>query len=172
MPGKLKKIVIHWTAGAYGNLERDHYHYVIDHRGAVHSGTKPPESNIPKNGESLSPQPTGTYVPHCGGGNSFAIGVSLVGMGLYAGRSKPGKYPLTAIQCEKAWEFIASLCEKYNIPITPETVFTHYEFGKKNPRTASAGKIDITFLPHKPNLKPDEIGDYIRQKIKWYYTNK
>ena len=57
-----------------------------------------------------------------------------------------------------------------NIPITPDTVLTHYEFGIKHPKTTSAGKIDITFLPHQANLDKLQIGDFIRNKVLWYYN--
>lgn len=46
---------------------------------------------------------------------------------------------------------------------------THYEFGKANPKTSSNGKIDITFLHPFPEIKEDEMGDFIRNKIRWYY---
>jgi hypothetical protein len=86
----------------------------------------------------------------------------------YQGAGKVGAYPLTQKQCEASWAWIARLCLEHGIAVTPETVFTHYEFGKLHPDSDSAGKIDITHLPHQPNLKPDEIGDYIRQKVRWY----
>lgn len=63
----------------------------------------------------------------------------------------------------------ASLCKQYGIKITTDTVLTHYEFGLKHPKTSSAGKIDINFIPHTPELLPNEIGAFIRNKIKWYY---
>jgi hypothetical protein len=46
---------------------------------------------------------------------------------------------------------------------------THYEFGQKNPKTTSYGKIDIVYLHEYPSLKANEIGDFIRNKIRWYY---
>ena len=45
---------------------------------------------------------------------------------------------------------------------------THYEFGLKNPKTTSAGKIDIIYLPPYPWVSKDEVGSFIRSKIKWY----
>ena len=66
----------------------------------------------------------------------------------------------------------ADLCLKYNIPITPKTVFTHYEFGKAHPKTSSAGKIDITFIPPYPDIKADDCGCFIRTKILWYVKRR
>ena len=62
----------------------------------------------------------------------------------------------------------AQLALKYEIPIKSTTVMTHYEFGKSHPETSSRGKIDITFLPPFSWLEKDEIGKFIRSKIKWY----
>lgn len=161
IPKTLRYICIHWTAGAYDNLELGHYHFTVDKAGKVHEGKLKPESNIP-------PLINGKYVEHCGGGNSYCIGLALIGMAGYKGPKAIGKYPLTAQQCEAGWAKVAELCRKHDIPVDAEHVFTHYEFGKNHPRTSSAGKIDIVHLPHKPELKPEEIGDYIRGKVTWY----
>jgi hypothetical protein len=86
----------------------------------------------------------------------------------YTSPRSQGRYPLTAKQCEATWKLVAEQCHKYGIPVTEDTVYTHYEFGKRNPGSDSAGKIDITYLPYKPELKPEEVGDYIRGKVTWY----
>ena len=65
-------------------------------------------------------------------------------------------------------ELCAKLSKKYKIPIGAQTVMTHYEFGIKNPKTTSAGKIDIIYLPPYPWVEKEEIGSFIRSKIKWY----
>jgi len=159
----LRRVCIHWSAGGYtpGDAERYHYHFTVDAMGNIGIGRFKPENNIP-------PLRNGGYASHCGGGNSYTIGVALCGMAGYTSPRSQGRYPLTAKQCEAAWKLIAEQCYKYGIPVTEDTVYTHYEFGKKNPESDSAGKIDITFLPHKPELKPGEVGDYIRGKVTWY----
>lgn len=86
----------------------------------------------------------------------------------YKNNKDIGKYPLTKIQCERAFKLIADLSKKYNIAITPQNVMTHYEFGLKNPKTSSAGKIDIIYLPPYPHVVKNEIGDFIRSKARWY----
>lgn len=156
----LERIIIHWTAGSYTNLELDHYHFVVDKDGEVHTGKKPPESNS-------RPLPW-NYVPHCGGGNTGSIGISMAGMAGFKHSKDVGKYPLTQKQCESCWKKCAALAKKYNIPLTEDGIMTHYVFGKRNPKTSSAGKIDIVCLPHEPNLKADEINPYILNKVKWY----
>lgn len=154
----LKRIIIHWTAGTNqpNNVDIQHYHYLLNAVGEVKRGKYKPQDN-----ENCS---DGVYAPHCGGGNTGSIGVAMCGMSGYPYT----KYPLTAVQCESCWKLCAELCKQYNIDVTPDTVMTHYEFGKKHPKTTSYGKIDIVYLPPHPEIQKDKIGDYIRNKVKWY----
>jgi len=92
----------------------------------------------------------------------------MCGMAGFSSSKNVGKYPLTKVQCERCFKLIAELSKKYNILITPQTVMTHYEFGKAHPNATSAGKPDITFLPPFSYLSPNEIGSFIRNKAKWY----
>lgn len=160
----MKKIIIHWTAGTNQpcNTDYEHYHYLINKDGIICKGKYEVRDNENCN--------DGKYAQHCGGGNTGAIGVSMCGM--YVPKNvniKDTKYPLTKKQCEATFKLVAELCKKYNISISPQTVMTHYEFGQKNPKTSSYGKIDIIFLHAYPNVKQLEMGDFIRNKIRWYY---
>ena len=158
----LNKIIIHWTAGGSipNDVDRNHYHYMIDSQGQLHSGKHKPEDNINCN--------DGKYAAHTGGGNTGAIGVALCGMLGFKDKNNVGRFPLTQKQVESALYFIAGLSLKYKIPVTPQSIMTHYEFGKANPKTSSAGKIDIIYLPPYPDVPADKIGDFLRGKIKWY----
>lgn len=164
------KICIHWSAGPYKRTDLDfqHYHFSVGDNAIVEPGKFKPNDNIPSpvTGQLRS----GQYAAHCGGGNSYAIGFSLRGMAGYSSPLRVGAYPLLPAQCEAAWKFLAELCIKYDIVISPDTVYTHYEFGKRHPDSTSAGKIDITHLPFGParQLPAEKIGDYIRAKITWY----
>lgn len=160
--GKLNKIIIHWTAGAYkpNSVDLRHYHFLIDDQGRVNYGIYKPEDN-----EDCT---DGRYAQHTGGGNTGAIGVALCGMSRFSSSSNMGNYPLTKVQCEAAFAFLAKLAKKYNIAIDDEHIMTHYEFGKLRPNTSSAGKIDIIYLPPYPEITTDEVGNFIRRKIKWY----
>lgn len=164
--GKLKYIVFHHTAGGWypNDIDRAHYHYMIDKDGGVHEGRLKPEANA-RNLAGVAP---GQYAAHCGGGNSYAIGLALCGMAGYSSRAQVGKYPLTRKQFEAACEKAAELCLEHDITPSPMTVYTHYEFGKRRPDTTSKGKIDITYLPFRPDLLPDQIGDHIRSTVAWY----
>ena len=158
----MKRIIVHWTAGAYKPNSTDlaHYHYLIDDEGKVYEGNFKPEDNENCN--------DGRYAAHTGGGNTGSIGISLCGMCGFVNRKCVGAYPLTKVQCERAFKLIAELSKKYNIQITPQNVMTHYEFGLKHPNTTSAGKIDIVYLPPYPEVEQSKIGDYIRNKARWY----
>lgn len=164
MENKLTRICLHWSVGQYTPNPDDlaHYHYLLDDKGVIHNGNKPPESNLPSNVEK------GDYTAHLGGGNSGTIGVSLASMLGYVDRKNMGKFPFTEIQFNNACKLIASLCKKYGIQVTPSTVFSHYEFGKLHPQSPSGGKIDITVLPFDLSVQPDQVGDYIRNKVKSY----
>lgn len=161
----MKRIIIHWTAGTNQPNGTDylHYHYLINGDGLVVKGKYKPEDNLNCN--------DGKYAQHTGGGNTGSIGVSMCGMLGFKSSKDVGKYPLTKKQCESCFKKVAELCKQYNIPVTAQTVMTHYEFGKSHPNTSSAGKIDIIYLPPYPEQTADKIGDFIRNKIRWYYSH-
>lgn len=160
----MKRIIIHWTAGVYypNQTDLEHYHFLIDKDGKIHNGKYKPEDN-----ENCY---DGKYAAHTGGGNTGAIGISFCGMYNFYNRYSVGNYPLTKVQLEAGFKLCAELCKKYNIAITPETVMTHYEFGLKHPNTSSAGKIDIIYLPPYPWIAKDDVGQFIRSKVRWYST--
>lgn len=158
----MKRIIIHWTAGAYkpNATDLEHYHYLVDSDGNIHTGKHKVEDNENCN--------NGNYAAHTGGGNTGSIGISLCGMAGFSSRQNVGKYPLTKIQCERCFKLIAELSKKYNIAITPQNIMTHYEFGLKHRNTTSCGKIDIIYLPPYPDVEQAKVGDFIRNKARWY----
>jgi len=154
----MKRIIIHWTAGVNqpNTHEYECYHYLINGDGLVINGKYTPEDN-----ENCY---DGKYAAHTGGGNTGSIGIAMCGMAGYKSPKDCGNFPLTKKQCERCFKLIAELAKKYNMCITQDTVMTHYEFGKTHPKTTSAGKIDITYLPPYSWVGKDEIGDFIRNK--------
>lgn len=163
----MKRIVIHWTAGTNkaNGTDRLHYHYIIEGDGNILNGKFPVSANqVCRNDSKGNPM----YAAHTGGGNTGSIGVSMCGMAGFKGVNSVGEYPLKQKQCEACFKFVAELCKKYNIPITSQTVLTHFEFGKANPNTSSAGKIDIVYLPPYPDVQRSKVGDFIRNKVRWY----
>ena len=161
----MKRIIIHWTAGTYqpNNTDFEHYHYLVNGDGMVINGKFKPEDNLNCN--------DGKYAAHTGGGNTGSIGIAMCGRAGYSsakGISRT-KYPLTKVQCERCFKLVAELCQKYNLQVTPQTVLTHYEFGKSHPNTSSAGKIDIVYLPPYGIMEQLKVGNFIRSKVKWYF---
>ncbi len=158
----MKRIVIHWTAGTYypSEYEKLHYHFLVDKCGVVHSGKFKPEDN-----EICKPK---KYAMHTGGGNTGSIGVAICAMAGFKNKNCVGNYPILKKQFESTMKLCAELANKYKINVTPQTVFTHYEFGLKNPKTSSAGKIDIVFLPPYSWVTQYEVGSFVRAKVKWY----
>lgn len=162
----LDKITFHWTAGGWmpSAHEKECYHFLIDRDGDLHKGNHSPQDNL----NCLD----GNYAAHCGGGNTGNIGIAYCGC--YVPKGTPvskTRYPMTAKQVEAGFKLAAELCKYFKIPIDKDHVFTHYEFGLAHPKTASAGKIDITYMHPFPDLKANEIGDFIRNKVQWYFKN-
>lgn len=162
--GKLNKIIVHWTAGHTHPCEEDlnAYHFVVDGDGLIHTCYHEPEDNIDCK--------DGNYAQHCGGGNTGAIGVAACGMWGYNDSTrtcKDSKDMLTHTQMEALFAWVAYLCKKYSI--LPKQVLTHAEFGKAHPKSSSAGKIDINIIPWDNVYGIKETGDYIRNKVQWYY---
>lgn len=163
----MKRIIFHWTGGSnYPNsADLQHYHFLIDKDGKLYKGKFPVSSNAVCKTDQFG---HALYAAHTGGGNTGSIGVAVCGMANFNGKLSSTKFPLTAIQLEKMFSVGAKLCKQYAIPISPDTVLTHYEFGRAYPKTTSHGKIDISFLPPYLSLKSDEVGIFIRNKVLWY----
>lgn len=158
----MKRIILHWTAGTYYPNPHDLecYHFLVDKDGNIYNGKFKPEDNIIcKSGE---------YAAHTGGGNTGSIGIAMCAMANFKNKNETGSYPVTLKQFEAAMELCANLAEKYDITVPPDNIITHYEFGLKHPKTSSAGKIDIIYLPPYPWVAQNDIGAFIRYKIKWY----
>jgi len=157
----MKRIIFHWTAGSYNvnETDKEHYHFIIDGNGKVHAGDLAPEANI-------STSDNDGYAAHTKNCNTGAIGVSVACMaGAIESPFSPGPYPMKKIQWDQMIVQGAYLCDKYNIPVTPETTLTHAEvepvLGIKQ-----AGKWDITVLPFDLTVKGHKaVGDKLRREI-------
>ena len=188
---KLQRIIIHHTAGLYTpNLDdMQHYHYLIDYNKVTDTASVLSHKNRPtihKPEDNLNcTRGTGTYAAHVGGLNTGSIGISACcHLGYSIGHA--GEYPLTKKQFELLCSTVAQVCKEYNIPVVPlpftgdnAGIGTHAEVGihaqnliksGQNPGLLiqDLGKVDILFLEFQPNLQPNEVGDFIRKKIKWY----
>ena len=157
----MKRIVIHWSAGTSwaNDLDRDHYHYLIEGDGTVIEGKRPVSANA-------GPLVAGRYAAHTLGCNTGSIGVALCGMaGAVERPFSAGKYPINAVQLDAAAALVARLCAQYGIAVTPETVLTHAEV-QPTLGIKQRGKWDIARLPWRPDLiGPKACGDYIRSRV-------
>lgn len=161
----MKRIILHWTAGGLvpTSYEKEFYHYLVDSVGKIYSGKFKPEANLICR--------KGMYAAHTGGGNTGSIGVSMCGMANFRSKNNVGDFPITKIQFESTMKLCSQLTKQYGIHVSPETVMTHYEFGQRHPETTSYGKIDIIFIPPYSWVSKDDIGSFIRSKIRWYEDN-
>lgn len=159
----MQRIIIHWTGGKYtpNSTDWEHYHFIVDGSGKVHAGKYKPEDNENCN--------DGKYAQHTGGGNTGSIGIAMACMYGYRNRKNAGNYPMTRVQFEACMKKIAELCKEYFILICPDMLMTHYEFGQTHPKTTSACKIDITYLPPYSYVEQENIGKFIRSKVLWYF---
>jgi hypothetical protein len=158
-----KEIILHWTAGTYKccDADKEHYHFIIDGDGKTIEGKYSIQDN-----ENCK---DGKYAQHTAQSNTGAIGIACCGMYEYIGRDRIGRYPLKRIQIERMCELAGKLAKKYNIPIEMEFIHTHYEEGLMHPETSNRYKSDINFLPYDKKIPAGQVGDYLRQKILWYY---
>lgn len=159
------RITIHHTVGRYEQFFND-YHYCIaynskDKKAYVHKGIYTPEDN--------NDTSDGKYAPHCAFANTGNIGIGICACLGYDSKTKTSKtYPITAQQIELTFELTAELCVKYNINVSE--VQTHYERDRKLAKPS--GKVDILFIPSYPDVKPQDIGNFIRSKVKYYMSKK
>ena len=149
-----RNIILHWTAGDYYPNATDlmHYHYLVDRDGIIHKGRYKPSDNLNCT--------DGNYAAHCGGGNTGRIGIALCCRLNYEIQPKPK-------QLEAFCKLAAQLCILYGLE--PTDCVTHAEWGVSHPKTSSYGKIDINYIPNPPITGIKECGDYLREKISWYY---
>lgn len=162
-----RKIICHWTAGTLtpNGTDKEHYHYMVDGKGNVYKGDHSIEAN--DNCQD------GEYAAHCGGGNTCRIGVAVCGMLGFSPPTKNNKnYLLTKIQMEALYLLNARLLfsEGY-VKLSDKDSYvlqTHMEFGLKHTKTTSYGKVDICYIPCNPEIQPEDVGDFIRNKSNYY----
>jgi len=158
----MKRIIIHWSAGTHtpSAIDKKHYHYIVGGGGAVVEGDLPVSAN----------QSTATeYAAHTRGLNTGSIGVSFAAM--HGAKERPftaGEYPITKAQVEAMTRLVSDLSERYDIPITLETILTHAEV-EPNLGVKQRGKWDVTWLPDMDQVgEARTVGDLLRQKVRDY----
>ena len=156
----MERIIIHWTAGTHnaGDLDRRHYHFVIEGDGTVVTGQYAPEDN-----ESTSTP----YAAHTRSLNTGSIGVAFAAM--HGAKERPfsaGKYPITEAQIDALTALVADLGDKYRIPITPRTILTHAEV-QGTLGVTQRGKWDVMWLPGMTQPgHPETVGNLLRERVR------
>ena len=157
----MKRIIIHWSAGTHtvSDVDRKHYHFIIDGDGGMALGRFKPEDNLST--------ADGTYAAHTKGTNTGAIGIAVAAMhGAQERPFKTGPYPITEKQVEALVRQCARLALQYGIPVARDTVLTHAEV-ERTLGIKQNGKWDIMWLPGWDAPRdPIVAGDYLRTKIR------
>lgn len=157
----LHRVILHWTAGAYGEiaLERRHYHLLVNSEGRVTMGDLAPEANADCR--------DGQYAAHTRALNTGSIGVAVDAMGGARERPfYPGPYPVTAAQLRGMVRAVADLCLTYDIPVSRFSVLTHAEV-QPTLGVWQRAKWDITWLPWLEEPEdPVTVGGMIREAIR------
>ena len=156
----MKRLVLHWTGGAHtpSNIDKQHYHFIIDGAGKVHPGRFPVEANE-------RPQ-KGKYAAHTLNCNTGSIGIAVAAMG--GAQERPfdaGRYPITPAQIDALVALCRTLAGQYRIPVTPQTILSHAEV-QPTLGIKQKGKWDIAWLPgmEKPG-DPVAVGNKLRAMI-------
>jgi hypothetical protein len=159
LPGKPKRIILHWTGGTYhvGLSDRRSYHYVIDGDGLPHEGV-PVHWNMRPTASTLN------YAAHTRMMNSFSVGIAFAGMFGAHERGPYGKWPLTQEQVMAGCYFIGQLCREWELDVTSDTVHTHAEADWRH-GVRQNGKWDINVLPWDPSLSREEVSAQLRRWV-------
>lgn len=151
---------MHWTAGGHhaSDLDRKHYHEIVQGDGVRVTGNLLPEAN-----ESTS---DGVYAAHTRALNTGSIGLAMAAMrGARERPFHPGDAPIKAGQLHAFVQMVAEYADTYSIPITRKTVLTHAEV-QPTLVVWQRGKWDIAWLPGmaRPG-DPVHVGDELRAMI-------
>lgn len=165
-PCSMKRVVIHWTAGAYAasELDRRHYHLLVQGDGTIVRGLYSIDDNV-----STS---DGKYAAHTRNCNTGSIGISMCCMAGTTERPfNPGACPMKEAQWDTAARAVAQLCRFYQIPVTPKTVLAHGEI-ELNLGIKQLGKWDPLLLPWRTGLSKTEVAQAFRGLVEKYLEGR
>ncbi|NBB70154.1 MAG: peptidoglycan-binding protein [Alphaproteobacteria bacterium] len=155
-----ERIICHWTAGAYdaSDLDRQHYHFLIEGDGTVRRG---------RHAVSANDRPLrGAYAPHTRGKNTGSIGVAVCCMaGAHEHPFDPGRFPMRREQWRRMAAVVAQLCVHYGIAVTPRTVLGHGEVEHRL-QVPQRAKWDPLALPWQAGLDLHAAGERFREEVR------
>lgn len=156
----MKRIIWHWTAGAYvaSELDKEHYHFVIEGDLDVIKCDHSIKDNEVIHGSN--------YAAHTLNCNTGSIGLSVCSMaGAVESPFNAGKYPFTEGQFLRLVDITAQLCKRYSIPVSRTTTLSHAEV-QPTLGIQQRGKWDYSRLPFAPNIVGAvAVGDFIREHV-------
>ena len=156
---KMKRIILHWTAGGYNasSTDKEHYHILIQGDGTLVRGDHPIDDNVSTADDD--------YAAHTRGRNTGSIGVSVCCMvGAHEKTSKFGVAPMKKAQWLQMAAVTAELATFYKIKVTPKTILGHGEV-EKNIGPKQKGKWDPMVLPWDTSLTKAQVGNLFRSEV-------
>ena len=155
-----ERVICHWTGGAYdaSDLDRQHYHFLIEGDGSVRRGRHP----ISANDRPIR----GDYAPHVRGKNTGSIGVAVCCMaGARERPFDPGRFPMRREQWRRMAAVVAQLCAHYGIAVSPQTVLGHGEVEHRL-QVPQRAKWDPLALPWRTDLDLHAAGERFREEVR------
>jgi hypothetical protein len=135
------------------DLERQHYHAIIDGDGHAVQGF----------------HGAGVTAGHTRGLNtaSYGLAVACMAGAVESGPGKTdGRYPLRKVQLERLCQAAAEVCHAYGLEVTERTVLCHSEvthvYG-----ILQRGKWDIDRYPEEPAWSAAQLHEVLRGKTRW-----
>lgn len=179
LPDQPRRIICHWTAGAYRASEADrmHYHCLIEWLDEDRDGVPEisftagvPIANNMRQLQSGDPAnsldaPDG-YAAHTRGFNSYSIGVTVCSMlSAVEDPFHAGPYPIRPQQTEALLAILTQMCAVYSLRPSEAELFTHEEAERVHGRR-QRGKWDIRWLPTPESaVMGDAVGPFIRAEV-------
>ena len=167
--GRIDNIYIHWSAHDYHEVFPA-YHFCVA-LGAENEIIVVNTHDVRENMRSVYDAPDEPYAAHTRKRNSFALGISVMGMQ----GSKPedfGPYPLTDELIDALCQVAAKLAAHYKVPVDADHIMTHAEAAVRDGYfgTQPEQRWDIARL--KPDARPLvpqdalDVGDELRARIR------
>jgi len=159
----MKRVVVHWTAGAYraSAIDRAHYHLLVEGDGAVVRGLHSIQTN------AAAQEPRASHTRNC---NTVSIGIAVCCMENARERPfDPGPFPMTLHQWNTMAQVVAELCHRYGIRVSARTVLAHGEV-QSTLGIPQSGKWDPVVLPWAPTQDRPEVMDTFRDRVRQHVT--
>jgi len=172
--GRIERVYTHWSAHDYGSVFPA-YHFCI---ATTKSGSIVVVNthDVRENMRNVYEAPDEPYAAHTRGRNSFAVGISIMGME----GAKPddfGAYPLTDDRVDALCLVAARIANVYGVALDADHVMSHAEAALRDGYfgTAPEQRWDIARLrAEKKPLQPQdaiETGEELRSRMRSFLSS-